>query len=725
MIELLSTIVILAIVTLIATPIVLNIVEKVKLSSKGLMANNIISAYEQYTQMAQITNKTVKTNLNYLSGSEIKDLIGLKGNIPNIFNTLKLDEDGNVLIYFNEDNISCWNYGNKDNVPDNTNYDLIELTCKANLQIEEQGDYIRVKDGRLYNLTQNTPFQMIGINFDNNTWNPEISTGNTGHDQTSYAEIAAMGFNTIRFGLAFNMTLADDFFEWLDINIKQAEEAGLKIELDMHTSQAGIQIRDKESTYQFWQSEELQQEFIETWVKIAEHYKNNNVIIYDLLNEPLVIVNDGQDPNELYYKFMEKLINAIRKVDNKKIICVESYSSMLSTSDVETNEITYASMTSTGQEVVKRLTDDNLIYDVHNYGPTDYTYQTDDNHLAYDDVFKEQGRESWGNGSGYIYVKTNEVDKWVLFESDLYQMNDEDVNYGNISYIYDKEPEGSTLYINNIVVEEYDENKQYVRDVYEFSFNKSKYNWSAYGIQQYEISDSGYDDIGGALKLTSIGTSGYLTLRIHNTDYSIKSGYYYKIKFYMKSSTVLDTNHARVTLMAAKAEFVGGLKGLADYNFKKYEDFSIENKIPMICNEFGTNYNSIKNSNGGQYLYDIMNAVYRYNTNISLFSYSGFDFGLMYDSSRNFGTDKSKLRQDSYDAIYKAINQDSSYSHIFKNNITLQQYSGCKIGETVLVLGKDYAGVGEKLEYIITDENKNNNIELSNGLYAKLIKKIK
>ena len=105
----------------------------------------------------------------------------------------------------------------------------------------EGGDvFIRVKDGQLFDPMTQTEFQMVGVNMDNNTWNAEITPGNRCMDRSSYAEIKAIGFNTVRFGLAYSMTESEDFFDWLDENIKWAEEAGLKIILDMHAPKGGI-----------------------------------------------------------------------------------------------------------------------------------------------------------------------------------------------------------------------------------------------------------------------------------------------------------------------------------------------------------------------------------------------------------------------------------------------------------------------------------------------------
>ena len=90
----------------------------------------------------------------------------------------------------------------------------------------------------------------------------------------------------------------------------------------------------------------------------------------------------------------------------------------------------------------------------------------------------------------------------------------------------------------------------------------------------------------------------------------------------------------------------------------------------------------------------------------------------MYDSNRDFGTDKCLIRQDSYSATYRVLNQDMTYDHIFNNIETMRVYNKCQAGERILVLGEKYAGVGPKQEYVVTTNPTNDSIALKNGLYA-------
>lgn len=322
-----------------------------------------------------------------------KDLLETKDPNDNGKTNININDsiiDTNEQKYQVEDSIES---SKNDNILDNNDPTPNDTISNSKNNFTKQ---ISVKDGNLYDNNSNELFQIIGINFDNNTWNLDITAINTGHDETSYNELAAIGFNTIRFGLAYNMTLQDNFFEWLDTNIKQAEKAGLKIILDMHASQDGIQIRDKDATYRFWHSEQLQQEFIDTWVMIAKHYsQSNTVIMYDLLNEPLVIIDENQNADDIYYNFISKLVESIRKVDKKTVICIEGYSSSILKYDEQINETNYVANTTESASVIQKINDDNIVFDVHSYSPTEYTFQTEESPIAYSDLYTVKDKKSW------------------------------------------------------------------------------------------------------------------------------------------------------------------------------------------------------------------------------------------------------------------------------------------------------------------------------------------
>ena len=147
------------------------------------------------------------------------------------------------------------------------------------------------------------------------------------------------------------------------------------------------------------------------------------------------------------------------------------------------------------------------------------------------------------------------------------------------------------------------------------------------------------------------------------------------------------------------------MKEYADFAVGQWRDLANTIGFPFVCNEFGINYNAIHNSKGDVYYKDIIKAFAKYNISFNLFSYSGFDFGLMYDNCHNFDTGEETVRQETYELTWKMMHDDfTTYAHIFKNVETMQKHlSLLDIGEKILVLGETLPGVGSQLVYTVTE----------------------
>ena len=583
--------------------------------------------------------------------------------------------------------------------------------------------FLCVKDGHLFDRETQEEFYVIGVNMDNNTWNAEITPGNRCMDQSSYAEIKAIGFNTIRFGLAYSMTLSDDFFLWLDENIQWAEEAGLKIILDMHAPQGGIQLRNKQASALFWSEETVQNEYIDLWVDIATRYRDNKcVIMYDLLNEPLVIADSEEEGNSKYVTFMQKLICAIREVDKKHVICVEGFS--VQRHDTRVDEFTYVANSS--EEWQNLIDEENIIFDTHTYGPTVFTMQSEKKAVAYEDVLVIVGEKSL-SGTEIYTREIKEGFQWTSWETGLLQMPNEEVNTGVVKYTLKGAPGNTIVYIDNIVVEEYDTKGNYLGNVYECYFDQEPYRWTEHGDGDLEVVQYGFDGNGGSWCMSATKDNAEFTIKQTassvNGMFEVNPENYYKIRFVANSNVSLESGMLKTEIAGYKSKYIGGLGKYANYLVGNYVSKRINTGRAQICNEFGCSYTSIKNG-GDRYLYEVVGAFYDSKVNFCLFAYTGYDFGLMYDSNRDFGTSQCLIRQESYDATYKALNQDTTYEHIFKNVDTMNSYENMQNGQKVLVLGKEYAGVGPKYEYWVSTEMTSDSIPIRNGLYANLVSTI-
>jgi len=121
------------------------------------------------------------------------------------------------------------------------------------------------------------------------------------------------------------LTVNQDGFQRTDSLISWCREAGLYLILDMHDApggQTGDNIDDSYGYPWLFESEASQQKFIDIWVKIADYYKNEPVILgYELLNEPIApYFENMEELNSKLEPLYKRAVAAIREVDPNHII---------------------------------------------------------------------------------------------------------------------------------------------------------------------------------------------------------------------------------------------------------------------------------------------------------------------------------------------------------------------------------------------------------------------
>ena len=131
LIELLAVILILGIIALIAIPTVNNVITESKVGAWKATANNVVNAYEQYYQLCQMKGDTCVTDFDTtatpagpgLTAATVKDKLSLKGDLPDEFTILKLTAEGDAMVTFTEDSITCTNISSTDSSL------IVEMTC--------------------------------------------------------------------------------------------------------------------------------------------------------------------------------------------------------------------------------------------------------------------------------------------------------------------------------------------------------------------------------------------------------------------------------------------------------------------------------------------------------------------------------------------------------------------------------------------------------------------
>jgi len=151
--------------------------------------------------------------------------------------------------------------------------------------------------------------------------------------------IADCGANTIRIPFHYKLFTNEDYmglndenegFRRIDQVIEWARESGLHVILDMHDApggQTGDNIDDSYAYPFLMVSEPSQHKFCEIWKKIAEHYKDEPVVLgYELINEPVATYFKADEDmlNSKLVDLLKRGIKAIRSVDGNHIILVGS-----------------------------------------------------------------------------------------------------------------------------------------------------------------------------------------------------------------------------------------------------------------------------------------------------------------------------------------------------------------------------------------------------------------
>lgn len=146
--------------------------------------------------------------------------------------------------------------------------------------------------------------------------------------------IASTGANTIRLPFNYRLFTDEDYmgmksshdaFERIDRLVEWCREEGLYLILDMHDApggQTGDNIDDSYGYPWLMQSQASQKLYCDIWRSIAEHYRNEPVILgYELMNEPIAPYFDNMDELNAQLRVLYRMgVEAIREVDTNHII---------------------------------------------------------------------------------------------------------------------------------------------------------------------------------------------------------------------------------------------------------------------------------------------------------------------------------------------------------------------------------------------------------------------
>lgn len=161
-----------------------------------------------------------------------------------------------------------------------------------------------------------------------------------------YSKLASLNGNHVRFTLDFAWYNdgRNTFFTELDKQVNYARQNNLWILWDMHTT-PGECYEGYQDHCGLWGSSAEKTKLINFWVDMADHYKNEPVVVgYGLLNEPLP---PGPGWESTWYNMAQEIVTAIRTKDQNHLIFV---------------------MAGSGGQF-DRTFGANIVYEVHDYEP--------------------------------------------------------------------------------------------------------------------------------------------------------------------------------------------------------------------------------------------------------------------------------------------------------------------------------------------------------------------
>ena len=516
---------------------------------------------------------------------------------------------------------ACGNDDTLDTLPNSDTDPIVEEpldeeSTTENLLLQLQGT-------QLVDSNQN-PVYLQGVAFNNYIWNNDPLPPDNHHSELDYERVSAMGMNTIRFYMNYRVfeddanpyTYKQSGWDWLDQNIAWAKNHGIYLVLNMHAPQGGYQSQGAGDA--LWDDIENQNRLSALWQAIAARYKNEGQIAgYGPVNEPLPSQSIDQ-----WSSLAQRLINDIREVDTNHILFIEQ--AIQVKGQAETANFNFPDVNGTG-----------IIYEFHGYDPYFYTHQLlefarlgEGGTYPDEDIVETSGSEWYTTMFNNPTLIPNTTD-WTFYQGERFLVNDTNIKIavplvasGNV---------GGTVYFDDMVIKEYDENGNFVRDLPNINLNDAAgwFYWS-----ENNTGTGGLSSEEGRTDTNSLFVSGATAnsnLGNFNRSFIPKQNYSYEVNGWMKGVDAAANNRA-----ALRLDFYT-LEGEVSVRNKAYLETEIgqiivwaQNKnAALYMGEFGAGYPCFQDNKGGlQFVEDMTDILTRNDIHFTYHSYHEDSFGL-------------------------------------------------------------------------------------------------
>ncbi len=517
--------------------------------------------------------------------------------------------------------------------------------CANEEIIEEQG-FIHVEGSKIVDGNGNEVW-LKGIACGNGVWDNPTEPVWTSQDESSYEDMADMGFNCVRFYLNYQLfeddnnpyVYKDAGFELIDKNLKWAEKNGISLILNMHVPQGGYQSQGNGGN--LWSDDENQSRLVALWSEIAKRYVDNPSIIgYGILNEPIVPdVGNVEDSVDQCRDLMQRITDGIRQYDTNHIIFAERVCAVQDANghsdwNIEISKLQFL------------LDDSNTAYEFHSYDPHNFTHQDMDwantagSTMTYpsEDLIVTSYIDNWVDCSTAKKVEALE-DGWELWETSFVSLTDK-YNVGAITFRAANLGEDGTAYVDDIVLEEYKDGEltNVLREI-DFTLSAALDFWSSNNGGKASKTKNGYKGYGYMISGTTgdANSAGY--------RFELKEGYEYKLTAKIKTENAASGAKVmpRIDLSLASGLMLLNSEYLESVLLQNLQ-FGIDNEVPMYLGEVGAARTAFEFNRGGErWVSDMLDLCEKYGLHFTYHAYHEGSFGLYGNNAYSLPAERNEV----------------------------------------------------------------------------------
>lgn len=471
--------------------------------------------------------------------------------------------------------------------------------------------FVRV-DGRDLIDEEGSAVYLRGISFGNDVWyksHYDIPVGH--HSEIDYGRVAAMGFNSIRFYLNYQLFESDDApftyresgFIWLDQNIAWARKHGMYLILNMHVPQGGHQSNGHGG--RFWQEPTNQERFIALWKAIAQRYNDEPVVLgYGILNEPWPTEDIAQ-----WEAVARKTVAAIRQEDRNHIVIVER-ALMVGNDFLMDNH--------NGDLNFVLIDDPNVMYEFHFYAPHSLTHQgTTWSPLPLENVISRYPDPGRYENTGYLIINgfgsataslAPGTHDWAWFEGSLLTVTDATDQIGVVAAVGNNLGADGSAWFRDIRIDITDPSGTLVEtkicDLRPHTFwvfmNSGTQGTGEHGAPTSQ---------GAALHIAGTRAEAYLAGGF--SLFPLQQGYTYTISGWMKGQNIPEGAEAQLVLapLSSDGPLLPRGKEFINAAIGRFAAWAESRNAPLYLGEFGSVEWTFTQQLGGlQWVSDVLDA---------------------------------------------------------------------------------------------------------------------